>query len=231
MDSMKMIWPNQRISDSFEKLETMTVSCCTNLTNIVPPNMLRTLQNLKELKISRCGSIEEVFEIQGTNNVEETRDIAVTELRSLELRNLENMKHVWSMDPQGIIIFEKLRTVRIFGCSSLKSVFPMSVAKSLMQLEELSIEDCAVEEIVAKEEIIEMATDPSVLQQLSTLTLQNLLELKSFYPGKHIIELSSLKHLNIRQCDKLKILGSSELSVPETKVKALTTSCFCISCT
>ncbi|KAK7852034.1 hypothetical protein CFP56_040307 [Quercus suber] len=94
MDSMNMIWPDQLISDFFGKLEKLTVSGCTNLTNIVPPNMLRTLRNLKELKIEKCGSIEEVFDIQGTNNVEESRDIAAVELISLTLRNLEKVKYV-----------------------------------------------------------------------------------------------------------------------------------------
>ena len=154
-----MIWPDQLILDSFCKLENLTVSNFTNLTNILPPNILRTLQNLKRLTIYSCGSIEEVFEIQRTNNVEETHDIAATELRSLVLIDLGKLKHVWSMDPQGIITFGKLNTVLIEGCSSLKSVFPTSVAKALMQLEELEIVDCAtVEEIIAKEEGIETTT-------------------------------------------------------------------------
>ena len=155
MDSMKMIWPDQLILDSFCKLENLTVSNFTNLTNILPPNMLRTLQNLKRLKIDSCACIEEVFEIQWTNNVEETHDIAATELRSLELVNLGKLKHVWSMDPQGIITFGKLNTVNIHDCSSLKSVFPISVAKALKELERLEIKDCAmVEEIIAKEEAL-----------------------------------------------------------------------------
>ena len=216
MDSMNMIWPDQLISDFFCKLETLTISGCTNLTNIVPPNMLRTLRNLKELKIEKCGSIEEVFDIQGTNNVEESRDIAAAELISLTLRNLEKVKHVWNMDPQEIITFGKLRTIEIEGCSSLKSVFPTSVAKALMQLEELEIEDCAtVEEIVAKEEGIETTT-LFVFPQLTTLELQNLPELKSFYPGKHISKWLLLNHLQIENCNKLKIFGSNKESVEAT---------------
>nr|POE92916.1 disease resistance protein [Quercus suber] len=215
-DSMKMIWPDQLISDSFCKLENLTVSNCTNLTNIILPNMLRTLQNLKHLNIDSCGSIEEVFEIQRTNNVEETHDIAAIELRSLELVNLGKLKHVWSMDPQGIITFGKLNTVKIHSCSSLKSVFPTSVAKALMQLERLEIKDCAmVEEIIAKEEGIETAT-LFVFPRLFSLTLERLPELKTFYPGKHTSEWPLLSRLTIRKCDKLKIFGSNEESVEET---------------
>ena len=210
-----MIWPDQLISDFFCKLEILTISGCTNLTNIVPPNMLRTLRNLKVLNIEKCGSIEEVFDIQGTNIVEESRDIAAAELISLTLRNLEKVKHVWNMDPQGIITFEKLRTIEIWGCSSLKSVFPTSVAKALMQLEKLGIGNCAtVEEIVAKEEGIETTT-LFVFPQL-TLELQNLPELKSFYPGNHTLEWPSLKVLRIKKCDKLKVFGSNKSSVEET---------------
>ena len=211
-----MIWPNQLISDFFGKLETLTVSSCTNLTNIVPPNMLRTLRNLKELKIEKCSSIEEVFDIQGINNVEESRDIVATELTSLTLRNLEKVKHVWSMDPQGIITFGKLRTIKIDGCSSLKSVFPTSVAKALMQLKKLEIKVCAmVEEIVAKEEGLETTT-LFEFPQLTTLKLKNLPELKSFYPGNHTSKWLLLKNLYIKKCDKLKIFGSNKSSVKET---------------
>ena len=211
-----MIWPNQLISDFFGKLETLTISACTNLTNIVPPNMLRTLRNLKELKIEKCNSIEEVFDIQGINNVKESRDIVAAELISLTLRNLEKVKHVWSMDPQGIITFGKLRTIKIEGCSSLKSVFPTSVAKALMHLEKLEIKDCAtVEEIVAKEDGIETTT-MFKFPQLTTLSLQNLPKLESFYPRNHTLEMPSLKDLYIQKCATLKIFGSNKSSVEET---------------
>ncbi|KAF3960753.1 hypothetical protein CMV_014557 [Castanea mollissima] len=216
MDSMKMIWPDQLILDSFCKLENLIVTNFTNLTNILPPNMLRTLQNLKHLKIDGCGSIEEVFEIPRTNNVEETHDIVVTELRSLELINLGKLKHVWSMDPQGIFTFAKLRTIKIEDCSNLKRVFPTSVAKALMQLEELEIMGCAtVEEIVAKEEGIETTT-LSVFPRLISLILSSLPELKSFYPGWHTSEELLLNKLSICKCDKLKIFGSNKESVKET---------------
>ena len=210
---MEMIWPEQLILDSFCKLENLTVSNFTNLTNILPPKMLRTLQNLKHLEINSCGSIEEVFDIQGINNVEESR---AAELISLILRYLKKVKHVWNMDPQEIITFEKLRTIEIEGCSSLKSVFPTSVAKALKQLEQLEIKDCAmVEEIVAKEEGIEPTT-LFEFPQLTRLTLLNLPELKSFYPGKHISKWLLLNRLSIANCDKLKIFGSNKESVEET---------------
>ena len=176
--------------------------------------MLGRLQNLQDLRISDCGSVEEVFEIQGTN-VKEAGDMAAIELRELWLENLPKLKHVWTMDPQEIFSFEKLQSITIWGCDSLKSVFPTSVAKALVQLKELYITECAVEEIVAKEEGIETVTF-FLFPQLTSLGILNLPELKSFYPGKHTSEWPSLKYLAIYNCDKLKVFGSNELSVQET---------------
>ena len=99
----------------------------------------------------------------------------------------------------------------------LKSVFPTSVAKALMQLGTLQIEDWAtVEEIVAKEEGIETTT-LFVFPQLTTLTLRNLPKLKSFYPANHISEWPTLRSLAIKKCNKLmKIFGSNKSSMQET---------------
>ena len=85
-----------------------------------------------------------------------------------------------------------------------------------MQLEKLWIMDCAtVEEIVAKEEGIE-TTNLFVFPQLTTLKLQNLPELRSFYPRNHTSKWPALKGLYINKCDKLKIFGSNKSSVEET---------------
>ena len=74
--------------------------------------MLRRLQNLEELKIGNCNSIEEVFEIRGVN-VDEICDTVSTQLRVLWLFNLPKLKHVWSLDLQAILTFQNLRTVEV----------------------------------------------------------------------------------------------------------------------
>ncbi|MBA0619460.1 hypothetical protein Godav_028626, partial [Gossypium davidsonii] len=46
--------------------------------------------------------------------------------------------------------FESLRQVRIKECWSMKTLFPLSIAKELQQLERLTIASCGLEEIVSK---------------------------------------------------------------------------------
>ncbi|XP_030959915.1 disease resistance protein At4g27190-like [Quercus lobata] len=216
IDNLKMLWHNhQLISDSFCKIKKLHVGSCKNLINIFPPNMLRRLQNLEELKIEDCNSVEEVFEASG-KNVDEIYDKGSTQLRYLFLKNLPKLKHVWASDPEEILTFQNLRQVKVSKCETLESLFPISVAKSLEQLKSLSINDCELmEEIVAFKEGLE-STTKFVFPRITSLSLQLLLELKCFYPGKHTLEWPSLEILTIFECDKVKIAALNGLSFSNT---------------
>ena len=183
--------------------------------NIFPPNMLRRLQNLEELTIEDCNSVEEVFEVRG-ENVDEICDKGSTQLRHPTLNNLSKLKQVWTSDAKAILTFQKLRQVKVSKCGTLKSLFPFLVAKHLEQLESLSINGCELmEEIVALKEGLE-STTKFVFPRITSLSLELLLELKCFYPGKYTSEWPSLKVLTICKCDKVKIVASNELSFSNT---------------
>ena len=210
-----MLWHNQLVPDSFCKLNQLSVDQCENLMNIFPPNMLRRLQNLKTLQISDCNLVEEIFVVRGAN-VDEICDKGSTQLRYLTLHNLPKLNNVWTSDLEAILTFQNLRQVQVFKCKTLKSLFPVSVAKSLEQLESLIINDCGLmEEIVALEEGLETMTQ-LVFPRITFLSLQLLPELKCFYRGKHTLEWPSLIRLRIHKCDKVKVVASNELSFPDT---------------
>ncbi|KAM4087566.1 hypothetical protein ACB094_07G003900 [Castanea mollissima] len=215
INNLKMLWHNQLVSDSICKIKKLHVGSCKNLMKVFPSNTLRRLQNLEELKIEDCNSVEEVFEVGG-ENVDEICDKGSTQLRHLTLINLPKLKHVWTSDPETILTFQNLHRVEVSKCTTLKSLFPISVAKSLEHLESLCINDCGLlEKIVALEEGLETKTK-FMFPRIISLTLQSLPELKCFYPGKHTSEWPSLKSLTISKCDKVKIIVSNELSSTET---------------
>ena len=54
-----------------------------------------------------------------------------------------------------------------------------------------------------------------VFPRITSLYLESLPELKYFYPGKHTLEWPSLKRLRIKNCDKVKMIASNELSFQE----------------
>jgi hypothetical protein len=93
MDNLKVIWGNQFTVDSFCKLQVIKVISCENLVNVFQSDMLARFQSLEELWVRDCGSLQEVFEVQGIN-VKETQVVT-------------------SKDPKPIFSFQNLQRVGI----------------------------------------------------------------------------------------------------------------------
>ncbi|TXG65704.1 hypothetical protein EZV62_006979 [Acer yangbiense] len=150
MDNLEMIWQDQLADNSFCKLKAMTVKHCNNLPTIFPFYMCGRWSSLEYLSVIDCGSLQEIYELQWLT-CEETHDTTVNQLINLHIRCLPKLKYVWNKDPKGILSFQNLCAVRVSACQSLKNLFPASIAISLLQLEELDMYNCGVEEIVSKE--------------------------------------------------------------------------------
>ncbi|KAJ9180012.1 hypothetical protein P3X46_008321 [Hevea brasiliensis] len=223
MHSVKMLWNNQVNGNSFCKLKALKVKHCGKLHALFPSNTFRRSKSLESLIAIDCDSLENVFEVQDVN-VEETHAVAATRLRSLYLSHHPKLRHIWSKDPVGIVIYSSLHSVSVSSCPNLKSIFPASVTRDLLQLKQLEIDSCAVQEIVAKEETLEIAIDSCmvdelvakeeveiaarfVFPQVTYLRLHALSELRSFYPGLHISEWPSLKKMEVNGCHKVEMVA------------------------
>ncbi|KAJ7942924.1 Disease resistance protein [Quillaja saponaria] len=217
MDNLKAVWCIDPVApNSFGKLKSLEIKRCEKLLAVVPSNMLRRLQNLETLEVDDCGSLNEIFRLDGDAENHEKVD---TPLKKLSLSKLSNLKHIWNRDPQENFNFRMLKVVEVLGCRKLQNIFPASVAKCLQLLEELAITCCAMlEEIVAKEETILEATARFVFPQLSSILLVELRVLESFSPGPgvHTIECPKLKTLNVKNCPRLDLLGKESSNHEET---------------
>ena len=214
MENLKIIWHDQFSKDSFFKLHSLFVEYCENVVNIIESNTLTRFQSLETLQVYNCGSLQEVFEIQG-HDYRDTHAVTVIPLKKLYLRHLPKMKQIWNKDPHGIFNFPNLQVVSAWECESLQSLFPASVARCLMQLEDIRIADCGVEEIVSQEEITEAAAR-FVFPKVTLLMLHKLPKLKWFYRGVHTSEWPLLKKLDVYGCDQIEIFASKILNFQET---------------
>uniref|UniRef100_A0A2N9IHJ5 AAA+ ATPase domain-containing protein n=1 Tax=Fagus sylvatica TaxID=28930 RepID=A0A2N9IHJ5_FAGSY len=214
MENLKIIWHNQLAEDSFFKLQLLVVEFCENVMNIFQSNMLTRFQSLEKLFVYDCGSLQEIFELQG-QDFRETHVVTTIPLKNLDLRRLPKMKQVWNKDPQGIFSFQNLQEIYVDECESLKSLFPASVARCLMQLEDLQIFDCGVEEIVAQEDGAEAAAR-LVFPKVTTMCLCKLPKLKWFYQGVHTSKWPLLKTLEVYGCDQIEICPLKKFSFQET---------------
>ncbi|XP_022742510.1 uncharacterized protein LOC111293811 [Durio zibethinus] len=208
LKTVKMICHNPHPTDSFSKLKEMKVGYCNELFTIFPSNMVGAFQRLETLIVISCDSLQHIFEIK----VSDIKDIhpQATQLRELYIFHLPKLKHVWNVDPQGILTFPSIRAVYVRDCWSLKTLFPASVAKGLQELEDLTIDCCGLEEIVSVEEGLKQAVNKFVFPQVCSLTMRNLPELKWFYPAVHEIEWPKLKKLKTYHCGHEKLLGIEE---------------------
>ncbi|GLT87854.1 hypothetical protein SLE2022_059110 [Rubroshorea leprosula] len=190
----KIIWHSQLSLGSFGKLSELKVRNCENLMTIFTEDMLGSIfKSIDTLAIYNCASIEEVFKV-GEINLKESVE---TPLRNLWINRLPSLKHVWNEDPKEILTFHNMESVVVRNCPNIKSVFPMSVAKGLKQLQKLQIESCEVEEIVAMGGEGTEAGVKFVFPRLSNLKLTSLKRLRYFYAGKHRTLWPELKKLDV----------------------------------
>ncbi|KAH7536741.1 hypothetical protein FEM48_Zijuj03G0018800 [Ziziphus jujuba var. spinosa] len=194
-----MISQDQLTAGIFGKLKEINVHGCKSLTKMFSSNILRRLHNLSKLVISNCEMMEEVFEIETSNDHHHdiTEATVTIHLTMLQLSLLPKLKHVWSNNPRGTFTFQDLQELNANECQSLKILFPTSVAKNLLLLRSLGIRNCGIEQIVAKEEGQDQAIPTFVFPQLNTLTLHNLPQLMCFYPGLHALRLPLLRWLQV----------------------------------
>ncbi|XP_039173950.1 uncharacterized protein LOC104452828 [Eucalyptus grandis] len=203
LDNIEMIWDNQVAANSFPKLKSLCVVRCNKLVNIVCSFILRRLLSLERLDARRCGSLEVVFELQPQNHLD--RNPIALPLKELTVSELPKLKCVWDKELCCQVKFQGLRSISISRCESLASLFPTSVAKDLMQLEELKIDECGIAEIIEKEYGL---VPRFVFPKLTSLELKDLRELKCLCIGTHTSHWPALKSLKVHGCDKVEILAS-----------------------
>lgn len=220
---MTYIEQDQHLFPYLRRDTELVIEGSEKLLNCVPSNMLHRFQHLKLLKVRDCGSLVEIFESEG---VDTTKDEGYTEtqysynLQEMQLYALPKLMHIWK-NHCGILGFLNLKKLKIQCCQSLKSVFSSSIAKSLSQLQELSVHECdMIEEIITREEEeIRISEEPKKVKitfpALQWLTLYHLPSLRCFCLSTYHLELPSCHDITITECPKMEAchgnIGTSEL--------------------
>ncbi|XP_039172251.1 uncharacterized protein LOC104428128 [Eucalyptus grandis] len=204
MDNIEKIWLDDLNSNAFSKLKTLVVEYCEKLLSIFSSyNMLTKFQNLEEITVTNCGSLEVVFQVQEFE-FSKANSTNTFQLRKLILMRLSKMKHVCNGLPHGGLAFGRLQHMKVVKCESLKSLFLSSMAKSMTHLKELLVRDCGVEDIIVEEDRVGMSADDLFFSQLIDLRLLELPKLRSFYQNSHTSAWPLLKQLRVRHCGQMR---------------------------
>ena len=190
----------------FCKLHSLIVDGCQFLSDAVLPfNLLRLLTELETLEVRDCDSVKTIFDVKCTRQdrimttMEPTIFPLPFPLKKLVLQRLPNLENVWNDDPHRILRMQLLQQVHVEKCENLTSVFPATVAKDIVKLENLVVQHCeGLMAIVAEDNADPNGTNLELtFLCLTSLTICDLPELKCFL-----------------QCDMLKTFSHVE---PNTK--------------
>ncbi|KAJ9145935.1 hypothetical protein P3X46_028262 [Hevea brasiliensis] len=164
-------------------------------------DLIERLQNLKNLKISDCDSMEVIFSFEGLIPKECHATTGVlNSMEEMRFHRLSNLKHVCFKIPPEIKAFQKLQKLEVESCDNLINLFSPGLAKPLVKLQQIEITNCKMmEEIIGKEdeEKQEESMQKIVFPQLNSLTFGNLPNFKGFYSGIYALELPKIQKLTI----------------------------------
>ncbi|CAL5394121.1 unnamed protein product [Camellia sinensis] len=183
------------------KLEELEVSHCRELKVIVlknggkeeekeeNDNNTNSFLQLTSLSLEDLQSLKSFFTSRFETQSLFTSQVDFPVMDYLKIQKLPNIIEIW--DKQLLIASEKesqsfcqLKHMTVSDCEKLVHVVQFNMLPRLQNLNIFKVDNCPkVEAIVSKKEKVEGTTknDIIMLSQLTKLTLQNLMSLKSFY--------------------------------------------------
>ncbi|KAL6272557.1 hypothetical protein ACE6H2_023249 [Prunus campanulata] len=165
--------------------------------------------NLERLSVYYCKSLEVVFQLKGPEAVETHNVEAFNKLCYLMLFNLPSLMHVWETGgSQHITGFGNLTFLSVSHCDSLRYLFLSTVAKLLVSLKDLKVQDCKkIEQVIAKADT-ECADQEITFPRLNSMTLEYLPNLICFSTEAYTVKLPSLMELKVIRCPDLRTFAS-----------------------
>ena len=163
-------------------------------------------------------SLEVIFQLEELDVEESHMAPVLDQLRELDLRDLPKLMHIWKKGPKRIMGFGNLRLLDVRRCNSLTYLFSPSIAKLLVMLEKISVDNCEkFEEILARvgeeEEEKERHMVP-ILDQLRVLHLCDLPKLMHIWKKgpERIMGFGNLRLLDVWRCNSLTYLFSPSMA-------------------
>ncbi|KAK8570816.1 hypothetical protein V6N13_103216 [Hibiscus sabdariffa] len=198
----------------------------------VLPSYLLSLPNLQTLEIISSDFKEMIFQSE-EGGEEKPASLLLSQITELRLDDLPELRHLWK-EKEGFpnlrilyvdncpevkanlvpssVSFRNLVTLVVYECNGIIKLITHSTAKSLVQLQEMSIWECQ-----NIEEIIQGGDDDDEISfpQLNSLDLRGLPKLESFCSSdKYTFGFSSLQFLLLKDCPKMKMFSQGNSNTP-----------------
>ncbi|KAK2639054.1 hypothetical protein Ddye_026849 [Dipteronia dyeriana] len=179
-----------------ENLETLHIECCDNMSCLFPMMLIQRLQKLKKVTVVGCREIEDLFQLEGLCYAKENPFLLST-LESLHLDCVQNLRYIWKGPTQQVRL-QSLTVVEVETCYELRYLFTLSLAQSLLQLEQLKVKRCgSLEQIVeikeAEENVGGGGGNYVMFPKLRKLQFYRLENFRNFYSENSSLNMQTAK--------------------------------------
>ena len=207
------IWRGQFSRVSFSKLSDLMIHYCHGISVVIPLNMVQILHNLEQLKVIKCDSVNEVIQVERLPS-EEFHVETLPRLIEICLKDLPILIHLFGLGPY----FQSLQALEIISCGSLINLVTPLMAKRLVQLKKLIIQECHMIKEIVGNEGHELTDNEIEFTRLKSLGLYHLPNLKSFCSStRYVFKFPSLETMVVRECHGMEFFCKGVLDAPRLK--------------
>ncbi|KAM7505427.1 hypothetical protein LguiB_004331 [Lonicera macranthoides] len=204
---------NSNIRGLMKGTEELKLFNMKGLNNLVKQLNEDGFVNLKDLRISSCNDMIKLFDANLPTG-------SLGRLEQVWLFNLPVMRQLWR-GPIQLPSFVNLKSLKIYGCHVMTSLFSASVVGCIVQLESLIISGCKMlEEIVSRDGAAEDDSRMIEFSNLDILNLRGLPNLKSFISVSDICssennqdKLSLFNEVLLPSMRELELAGTNVVSI------------------
>nr|XP_034928301.1 LOW QUALITY PROTEIN: probable disease resistance protein At4g27220 [Populus alba] len=211
--------------DFLQRLEHVKVRECRDIRTLFPAKWRQALKNLRSVEIKLCNSLEEVFELgEADEGSSEEKELPLlSSLTTLRLCYLPEFKCIWK-GPTRLVSLQSLTLLKLESLNKLTFIFTSSLARSLIHLETLQIEECrGLKRLIReKDDEGEIITESLGFPKLKTLSITKCFMLEYVFPVSVSPSLQNLEEMEIREADNLKQVfysGEGDDIIVKSKIK------------
>lgn len=230
-DEINSLNQRQQLFPNLQRLQVFD----NDSTTAFPLCVLQGLDSVQELALIGTSFVE-IFSYEDLEKYKE----AFAQIRELSLYELDKLKEIWKQDASildpvlqnniGVLYvkscsrlvtlmphsssFKNLTKLIVMDCDGLRNLFEPATAKSLEQLEYLTIASCKMMEevICSNEEAVQ--EHEIIFDNLHSLVLYDLLNLMRFCPKDCTITFPSLSGFGMTKCPNMKFFSQGVLNTP-----------------
>lgn len=199
------------------KLERLSVENLAEMNFIwacpVSSTQILSLQYLQHLEVNQCGKLKSIFSMVVHRSLRKLTRLIISDCEELEEIITEHEEpRTLSNTQMG---FPKLRELKVEGCSKLKSLFSVTMARMLPQLYSLSVSDSAqLEEVFRqKNEDFTLSGEEIALPELREIKLENLPEIVDICQ-QFKLHAVNLHKVIINDCPKFSPVCAAAQTIP-----------------